>query len=1395
MTSVDRYKEAAALTTSLDLPQETALPARRKRNHSIIPVELMNPSEGGMERAALATVFGVREYTEPKVFWERQILANTNDTIDNDQPSSSAHPTTTSGISQGQASITNKSILSNPLNSNISTTHRRKHMPPPQDNLDTTHSQQSIASYVDSVLETVGKGQFKTTMPNNTTSHRTVTFALPDIPVVSKFDDWLLTSSSSPSSQALPSPLSNTSVTSGNNTYHGINNKNSAGDSYQQQQQSAHLMHAKSLVNEVAPPLVFLSYPPAIFDLLKSDTDDRIITWGPDPQAISASGATTTSGTIIRNQPPSSVGFSSNTTSTTMSIHSANSINEGSGKKSKSRWINKVKQSLQHSSSSNDDDATHYNEKNGQWSINQQKQKQTLRSRFVRRRSLSSKKDQQQQHYSSSPLTTLHLPSSQTTVVAPKVIEAATVEKLVEKLTVTLDYTFMTDFFLTYRTFISPTQLCKLLILRFRWGLENNEDDRCIVRIRTFVVIRHWLLNYFVHDFTPSRELRETLTMFLNALPSHTLIKHSPRDQRIVKGLKRVVRRLKKVHYPSSSQHVQVISPPPPVFDEDQVRHMVHAKLTQSPLRRKTEGLIQKGMAVEDRHHGNVAFQDARTAEIVIIGSSDRSPLPPQPVEIDQNRPSSVAAADSIRQDDSLAPLDTSDHGNNNNNNNKRNRNVSQNSIAKYATSAFVRGRHHQQELQKAKVKESYLRRMEQQKRLMEQQQQTSLDVMDQECHDQQQSRHSSFISDASLESLVSPGTTDDELYDDEDDYETDDSDADDMELAPPTDNVAQQHTIIRAPSQRGSNQHRRSVYNAELSDLSPLASPAGSGIQGSTHGPSLASNNHPPTNRQLMTSATHQVNKETSSTHRRVSWNNNRLSRSFSENNRESMVVKESPAMVDSPTSISSPPMPLEKQVRPEMHSDNKSKPQRKLSKRLMKAFRSAGNIRSGRATTMDPPDMTTSSTAPSTISHSSLSTQQRQNSKRNSTQQPHDATWKSSTTTSHPPSSHFDDLRTSLDDILPPPLPVHQQAEQPSRRIIELDIPRWGNSSDITTLFRSSMVLEQRSHDLAQQLCLVEKWVLLQVDWEEMVHCRWTKMGNDSSMTDDYKRMDENGDMFDDDDDHPMTYYSRQTRQLQLMRGEQEGGVQQLIKRFNTVCQWVSSEIVRTQALDERVLVIEKFIRLAQKCQVYSNFATLVQILLGLQSPSVSRLRKTWARVSDSDMRLLEQLSAFTSPMKNWKHIRDNMTVVAEEYGMSPKAVQIQLPGSVDRQLHQPKIKLPFGGCIPFLGLYLSDLVFNSEQPSYLEPSHDHHKIYQSYTKLSPNISPLLLQPLVNFRKHRIIATIIKRFLTFRDLASRYSFEQMDPLYTECFHLDALETDTIRQLSLIIEPPPLTT
>lgn len=42
----------------------------------------------------------------------------------------------------------------------------------------------------------------------------------------------------------------------------------------------------------------------------------------------------------------------------------------------------------------------------------------------------------------------------------------------------------MTDFFLTYRDFLYPEDLCQLLISRFYWALKNDEEPRRIVRIR-----------------------------------------------------------------------------------------------------------------------------------------------------------------------------------------------------------------------------------------------------------------------------------------------------------------------------------------------------------------------------------------------------------------------------------------------------------------------------------------------------------------------------------------------------------------------------------------------------------------------------------------------------------------------------------------------------------------------------------------------------------------------------------------------------------------------------------------------------------------------------------------------------------------------------------------------
>ncbi|KAF9950927.1 hypothetical protein BGZ65_006285, partial [Modicella reniformis] len=109
----------------------------------------------------------------------------------------------------------------------------------------------------------------------------------------------------------------------------------------------------------------------------------------------------------------------------------------------------------------------------------------------------------------------------------------------------------------------------------------------------------------------------------------------------------------------------------------------------------------------------------------------------------------------------------------------------------------------------------------------------------------------------------------------------------------------------------------------------------------------------------------------------------------------------------------------------------------------------------------------------------------------------------------------------------------------------------------------------------------------------------------------------------------------------------------VTQLVDRFNITCHWVTSEIVKTIELDLRVKMVEKFIRIAHICYNHSNFSSLTQIMLGLQKHEVSRLNRTWARVRSQEMRIMQDLIEFTSMYHNWKHLRNAMKDIADEWG----------------------------------------------------------------------------------------------------------------------------------------------
>ena len=136
---------------------------------------------------------------------------------------------------------------------------------------------------------------------------------------------------------------------------------------------------------------------------------------------------------------------------------------------------------------------------------------------------------------------------------AQRVLMAATIERWIAEMTSKIESDLMTDFFLTYRSFLSPIALSQLLIDRFEWALldgKTPEDiaGRRIVRVRTYVVIRHWLLNYFREDFAPSRDLRSVFTEWLNRMGKNERLRASPTDLRLIKSLKKVVKKLKAAY-------------------------------------------------------------------------------------------------------------------------------------------------------------------------------------------------------------------------------------------------------------------------------------------------------------------------------------------------------------------------------------------------------------------------------------------------------------------------------------------------------------------------------------------------------------------------------------------------------------------------------------------------------------------------------------------------------------------------------------------------------------------------------------------------------------------------------------------------------------------------------
>lgn len=202
---------------------------------------------------------------------------------------------------------------------------------------------------------------------------------------------------------------------------------------------------------------------------------------------------------------------------------------------------------------------------------------------------------------------------------------------------------------------------------------------------------------------------------------------------------------------------------------------------------------------------------------------------------------------------------------------------------------------------------------------------------------------------------------------------------------------------------------------------------------------------------------------------------------------------------------------------------------------------------------------------------------------------------------------------------------------------------------------------ILMYDSLSIAQQMTLIERELLGEIDWNELLNLN-------------------------------LAYTAPHvTSWLQLLvQNETLSGIDLAIARFNLTVDWIISEIVLTSDTRLKRNTIQRFIHVAEHCRSFQNFNTLMEIVLALSSTVVQKFSEAWRLIEPGDLLAWEELKQIPSLDRNYSSIR-------------------KLLNSTD----------PIKGCVPFIVVYLSDLSLNSEKRTWFVP----HKVV-NYNKFDTNV-----------------------------------------------------------------------
>ncbi|XP_048037232.1 ras-specific guanine nucleotide-releasing factor 2 [Megalobrama amblycephala] len=186
---------------------------------------------------------------------------------------------------------------------------------------------------------------------------------------------------------------------------------------------------------------------------------------------------------------------------------------------------------------------------------------------------------------------------------------------------------------------------------------------------------------------------------------------------------------------------------------------------------------------------------------------------------------------------------------------------------------------------------------------------------------------------------------------------------------------------------------------------------------------------------------------------------------------------------------------------------------------------------------------------------------------------------------------------------------------------------------------------------------------------------------------------------------------------------------------QHFNDMSNLVASQIMAQCDVSSRANSIDKWLAVADICRCLNNYNGVLEITSALNRSAIYRLKKTWAKVCKQTKALMDRLQKIVSSEGRFKNLRETL-----------------------KNCNPP--------CVPYLGMYLTDLAFIEEG--------------------TPNFTE---EGLVNFSKMRMISHIIREIRQFQQAPYRI---ELQPKVTQ-FLLDktlVMDEDTLYELSLKIEP-----